>query len=330
MESSRVAAVERSTPEPTPVAEANVRAVAFGGLLLACSAWSIAPILTRLAHEPFQPHTFTVTRFAIACIPLVAMSLRYYPRDLVRAFRRPSGMVPIALLNIAMQYMFIAGVFGTTATTAQLVTKLSVVFVIVFSYFLYREERSVILSPLFLLGTLVSFGGVTLVLTSDPATMMPQLTAGSLFLLGAALCWGVYNVWCKHLVADLHPVPMFTVLAVYTTIGYIPIVLAAGGMPELATIGWTAALATILAGVIPLGMGHPSYNFAQKHLGASFCSSFTLSLPVFTYAFSFVFLPNESLLPSQVAGGVVLLLGTVFVTVARRRTVNPAPDEPVE
>lgn len=83
------------------------------------------------------------------------------------------------------------------------------------------------------------------------------------------------------------------------------------------------AIIAVLSGLLPLGIAHPCYNYAQMHLGASYCGTLVLFTPAGTYLLSAIFLPEETLRPLQLAGAGLLILGTVAVTLAHRRVVRP-------
>lgn len=301
------------------------RRSAYTGLLIACCGWSLAPVFIRLLTTTYDPFTLPLARYGAATTALVIVCLLFYRADFLRLLCNPKSLVAIALLNVAMQYTWTFACYSTTATTAQLVTKVSVVFVIVFAYFLFREERAVIRHPLFILGTLVSFVGVAAVLTDDPSSLMPRLDRTALLLVATALFWAIFSVWSKHLVMTVHPVPLTAAISCYAVIVYALIAFRFGEPGAFLELTPRTALITVLAGVIPLSIAHPTFNFAQKHLGASFCGTVTLFTPVLTYLASFIFLPNESLLPSQLAGALILIVGTLAVAIARHRTSSKEP-----
>jgi hypothetical protein len=70
----------------------------------------------------------------------------------------------------------------------------------------------------------------------DDGVVGVALDFPTLLLLTATL-WAVYTVWAKHLVPDVHPVPMFTVLSVYTPIGFAVLAYVTGNTRVMVTAG---------------------------------------------------------------------------------------------
>ncbi len=292
------------------------------GVNLAISSigWALAPIFIRDLSAVYEPHTQNLLRYASATVPLLIISFIWFRPGLRAALRNWPGMLGIAVLNVAQQYTWAVGCAGSTATTAQLVSKLSIVFVIIFGFMLYREERAVIGSPWYLVGTVLSFGGLTALISSDSASLIPVLDWPMLMLLATAVFWGGYTVWAKHLVDGVHPIPMFTMIAVYTTIGCALLSVTMGQPAALITAGMKPTLIAIASGLIPIALAHPTFFYAQKYLGSAFSSSVALLNPLVTYAIALWIWPDERLVLHQWAGAALLLAGTLMVTRAGKRS----------
>lgn len=285
-------------------------------LVVAAIGWAFAPIFIRQLSTVYDPHTQNFLRYASASIPLVIISLVAYRADLCVALRNSKGMLSIAVLNVLQQHTWTLGCAGTTPTTAQLVSKLSIAFVVIFSFFLFHEERRVIKSPIYLLGTLLSLLGVAAVISEDPSTLVPVLNLPTLMLLLTSILWAVYTVWGKHLVTHVHPIPMFTVLSIYTTIGFGILSPLTGHPSLLITAGLRPLLIGVVSGLIPIALAHPAFHYAQKHLGSALCSSVALFNPLITYAVALCIWPDEHLVLHQWMGAAILLIGTLLVIYA--------------
>jgi drug/metabolite transporter (DMT)-like permease len=294
----------------------------MSALVFAVAGWALAPIFIRYLSISYDSYTQNVLRYASAAVPLTIICLLYFRRELWVALGNMKGIMGISILNVVQQQTWTVGCAGATATTAQLISKLSVVLVVIFSFYLFHEERAVIKSPIYLAGTLLSLAGVCAVMSDDPATMMPVLNAPTLLLLATAVFWGGYMVWAKHIVMRMHPIPMFTAISIYVTLGFVLLDVFLGRPASLVRAGGQAALIGIVSGLIPIAMAHPCYHFAQKHLGAAWCSSISLLNPLMTYAVALFFFADERMVPTQWAGAAVLLAGTLIVTYAGRRVAT--------
>jgi drug/metabolite transporter (DMT)-like permease len=287
--------------------------------MVAACGWALAPIFIRQLSTIYDPHTQNLLRYASATLPLFVISIIWFRKDLFTSFRGYKGMLGIAALNVLQQHVWTVGCAGSTATTAQFITKLSIVFVILFSFFLFHEERSVIKSRVYQFGTLLSFAGAAAVISDNPASIVPVLDFPTLMLLATAVLWAAYTVWAKHFVMNVHPIPMFTVLSIYTTLGFAVLSPATGHTFTLVTAGWHPAVIGIVSGLIPIAWAHPSFHYAQKHLGSALCSSVALFNPLVTYAVALWVFPDEHLVLTQWLGAALLLLGTFLVLTAGKR-----------
>lgn len=291
--------------------------------------WTFAPIFIRLLRNDYEPLTQGCVRYLFGSAFLIGLCWVYHRAALLKLLRNPLPILGIGILNIVQQYAWTAGTYNATATTAQLIVKLSLVLVVVFAYVLFHEERSVIKSPIFLAGALLSMVGVAGVLVRDPRDLSHAFADGNSLLLFCAFTWAVYSVWGKHIVLDIHPLPMFAVVASFTAVG-LGVLAVAFERPATAfeASAWTTFLIAV-SGISAIGGAHPAFHYAQKHFGSAFSNTFMLIVPLTTYLASLVFLPAEGLSPSQMAGGATLLLGTLLITVAGNRKRLTAPASPV-
>ncbi len=289
-------------------------------MLFATLAWGVSPILIRLIRDAYDPWTQTFLRYAVASVVLSIFCLFTFRQQFLALLRDPRPVLGIALLNTAAQYLWTAGCYGVESTVANLITKLTVIFVIILSFVLYHEERRVVTSPLYLFGTAISLAGVTLVLMRDPGSFRADFNVFTIMLLVLSFLWGVYFVWGKHIVGTLHPIPMFAVVAIIST-GMFAVAVAVFEEPAgIAAAGTWAFGIAALAGLTGVATAHPSFHFAQKHLGSAFCTSITLANPLATYLIALVLLPDERLIATQIAGALIIIAGTYAVTRAEQRT----------
>ncbi len=304
------------------------RITAIGALGVCTLGWTFAPVFIRLLRNDYEPLTQGFIRYMFGATVLIAICLVYHRAALFTLLRNPMPVLGISILNTIQQYAWTAGTYGATATTAQLILKLSIVFVVIFAYLLFHEERAVIRNPLYLFGTALSLIGVAGVLIRDPQDLSEAFAPGNALLLYCALSWAVYAVWGKHVVRGIHPLPMFTVVASFTAIG---LGVTAMIFEHPASIVHASTRTTILvavSGILAIGGAHPSFHYAQKHFGSAFTSTFTLILPLTTFLASLVILPGETLSLTQGIGGIVLMSGTLLIVAAENRkrlTVAPHP-----
>jgi drug/metabolite transporter (DMT)-like permease len=296
---------------------------AVTALAMCTLGWTFAPVFIRLLKDDYEPLTQGFVRYAFGSAFLIALCLIYHRQALFTLLRNPWPVIGISALNVFQQYVWTTGTYATGATMAQLVIKLSVVFVVIFAFILFHEERAVIRNPLYLFGTALSIAGVCAVLVRDPNDLAQLYGPGSLFLLTAAVCWGVYAVWGKHIVLGIHPIPMFAVVSMFSTIGLGATSLLFEDTSAAWRAGaWTTFVAAI-SGILAIGGAHACFHYAQRHFGSAFTNSFMLILPLTTYGAARIILPNEALTLMQWMGAGVLLSGTLIIILVENRRRAP-------
>lgn len=305
------------------------RSEAAASLAFAVFAWSLSPVFIRWLSHAYDPYTMSFLRYFWATVLLVPASMVWFRGELMEALRASRALVGIAAVNLAGQTMWQVAGAVAHPTVAQLISRLSVLFVIVLSYIVFREERGVIRSIWFLAGALLSFAGVAGVLVPEPGvSLAPHLDLTALLLLGVAFLSSVYNVWSKNAVMNLHPFAMFTVVSAYTTLGAGAIAWRFGWQGGLSTAdGWTTGV-LVVSGVIPIALAHPAYNHGQKYLGAAACSVVLHLSPFVTHLAAMTVWPDERLSAAQWSGGLALVAGVALIARAHNRisrTGAPAP-----
>jgi drug/metabolite transporter (DMT)-like permease len=308
----------------------NRPVLAYAALASATAGWALSPIFMRLMTGAYDGWTQAFLRYGFATLILLAISLTWYRPGLVAAFRRPKATLGLAILNAAMQTTWTFALYHTTATTAQLITKTQVLMVIAISYVIYHEERAVITNPRYIAGTLLGFLGVGGVLLEDPSvSLIPRIDLAAWLLLFTSVCWSIYAVWGKHIVKDLHPIPMFTAVATYTSTIFAINMLIFGEPGAIIGAGGSMLGLAAFSSVLPIAVAHAAYHYAQRQLGSAFCISVMLINPAVTNGLALLFWPDESMNWIQWTGAGVLTLGAYFVVQAQRRAGGAPAAEPV-
>ena len=301
---------------------------AGAGLAVAIMGWALAPVFIRYLSTSYDPFTHIFFRYLATSSTLLVVCAVWFRTEVRRMLRRPRMILVLTALNVAQQILWTYGCYGSSATMAQLITKLSVVLVILFSFVFFREERRVIANPLFGVGALCSFVGLTALLLEDPAALRFTWNWPTLFLILTAVCWAVYTVWAKHLVTDAHPVALFGVLAVASTVCFAVLAALLGDIGQIRRVPPGHAAIFFFSGVLPLALAHPCYFYAQKHLGAALSGVTQLTVPLLTFLVAIFLWADEWLRPTQWVGAALLLGGTAMVILVgqRKRPVASTQD----
>jgi drug/metabolite transporter (DMT)-like permease len=282
---------------------------ALGALLAGATFIALSPIFVRLAMDAgVGPTAAAFWRVALAVPVLWAV---YGLRQGARA-RRYSGKW---LLLFAAGFAF-AGDLAfwhtsiklTSVANSTLLANLASIFVTLAAWAFLRQRPS----AMFLAGLAGALAGVAL-LVQTSLRFSPSALLGDGLGVVTAMFYAGYLLAVKGLrdrgETTLHLMAVTTTL---TAALLLPVALATGEamVPQRAQ-GWFALAGLAL---VSHAAGQGLIAYALAHLPAAFSSVSLLFQPVMAAAFAWILL-SEPLVPLQVAGGLVVLLG---IYLARR------------
>lgn len=157
----------------------------------------------------------------------------------------------------------------------------------------------------------VSFAGLSLIL----GTSFQSLNGtGIMLALGAAVLYSIYIVLGNHVGKDLVPLQISACISASSAIGVLATGATMGGLDfGFSPLAWLPITGLILISTI----GSMVFFFkGMELLGPTKSSIISMTEPVFTVVFS-VLLFAERLTVMQLIGGVLVLTGSMLVTIAR-------------
>ena len=275
---------------------------ALGAVLI----WGLTFVPTKLALAEMGPFTLAVLRFSVALAAILPIALRGYPRSATWRKLPLSTTAPLGLTGVALYFgLQNLGLARTTAAEAGLMSATVPALTALLSTVLLREP----LGLRRLAGILASLTGVALVVLS-PAGLAGSRGSleGDLMILAASLAWAVYTLIGKRVAGR---VPDTVLLACTMAIGTLLLLPAAALEP--APVPLPNASASAWLSVLFLGLGGSAASFfcwsaALRRMDASAASIFINLVPVVTIISSALLL-HESLLPAQLLGGALVLMG---------------------
>ena len=283
-------------------------------ILVTLVFWASAFAGIRAGLDAFSPGHLTLYRFLVAAVALgtyaVIARIPVPPAaDLARIFGL--SFMGITLYHVLLNY----GEVSVPAGTASLIIAAGPVITALLAT-RFGGER---LNTLGWLGTLISLGGVTLIVLGSGQGL--SFTQGALLILGAALFTSIYFVFQKPLLRRMNPLH-FTVWSLL--LGAMPLLVFLPGFAgELRAAPLSAHLALIYLGVFPSALSYLTWTFALSRVPASTITSFLYVSPVLAILIALVWL-SELPRPITLRGGVVAIAGVVLVnTLGRPRKMAP-------
>lgn len=185
----------------------------------------------------------------------------------------------MVVLDIAAPILLMLGISRTNPANVSLLNNFEIVATSVIALVIFKE----VISPRLWLAILMVT--VASVILSFEGTGAFTLNRGSLFVLGACVCWGFENS-CTKMISNKSSTEIVVIKGCFSGMGSLIIALLLGErIPE---IKWIAAI--LLLGFVAYGLSIKFYIMAQQHLGAAKTSAYYSIAPFLGVAFSMILL----------------------------------------
>lgn len=208
------------------------------------------------------------------------------------------GMV---LLDIIAPIFLMIGVSIGTSSNASLLGNFEIVATTVIALFIFKEKVSKKLWAAIVFITLSS-----IILSFDGSGSF-EFSIGSLFVIGATMCWGLENN-CTRSISDKSTYQIVTVKGFFSGAGSLIVAMVLGeSFPNMVYI-----LFTLILGFIAYGLSIFTYIRAQKTLGAARTSAYYAVAPFIGAFLSFALL-HDKLSVGYIAALLIMIVGTAFV-----------------
>jgi drug/metabolite transporter (DMT)-like permease len=246
-------------------------------------------------------------RFVIATVILNVLLRRFDPG----ARLRKKDMFPLAisgLFGVTIYFFFESrGIRLTSASHASLIIAVIPVVIVIAEAILFRTRISLLTA----LGIVLSVVGVGFVVQRPAAASSRGSLAGDLFMFGACVSWVIYIILSKNLHRRMSEIAITAYQSLFGTAFLIPLALLE--MRQWVPITLAAGLNLAYLAVFCSALANFLYIYSLSALGPIAIGPFLNLVPVFGVLGGVVLL-GESLLWSQLVGGLVILAGVLLVS----------------
>ena len=281
------------------------------GALLTVVFWGLSFVATKAAVAEISPAALIFARAGLGTLLLVAMLARrrqpLVPPRLAWPPLALMGFVGVAFHQMLQAYALTL----TSAVTTGWLIGLTPLWSALLSAALLQERfgRGKVL------GLALGFLGAALVVTrgglSGGLLALPS-TRGDLLVLASTVNWALYSVLGHPTLRRLGPTQATAGAMFFGCLFLAPFFLAAGAWRDygrLSSTGWGAVL---FLGIACSGLGYLFWYGALERIEASRVAAFLYLEPLVTLSAA-VALLGEPVLPTTLAGGVLLLVGVALV-----------------
>ncbi len=285
-------------------------------LVYAVFFWSGNAIVGRAVNQDIPPIGLSFWRWAIGFAVLLPFTSREVWRIRGLVLRHWRLMLLYDAFGVVgCNVLTYAALHDTTAVNSSLMNSTTPIFVMVLSYFLFRDR----IDMRQLLGVAVSLAGVVAIVLGGDLAHLSALSVnrGDLMMLTSIGLWSVYTAMLRYKPDGIPPMAFLTVLTGLGALVELPFYVA-----EMALGAWFAPtlpnlLAVVYVGIFPAALALHFWNVAVAALGATRTSVFIHLMPVVGTIMAVAFLGERFGINHAV--GMALIFSGVYLAVARRR-----------
>lgn len=209
--------------------------------------------------------------------------------------------VAMVLLDIAAPILLMLGITMTNSANVSLLNNFEIVSTAMIALVVFKETIS---KRLWMAIGLVLIASV--VLTFEGAGAF-AFNRGSLFVLGACLCWGFENN-CTKMISNKSSVEIVVIKGTFSGLGSLIVALIIG--EHIPAIQWL--ICVMVLGFVAYGLSIHFYIMAQKDLGAAKTSAYYSIAPFLGVAFSMLLLNEKPAIQFYVAL-IIMVISTYFM-----------------
>lgn len=210
--------------------------------------------------------------------------------------------VAMIVLDIAAPILLMLGISYTSSANVSLLNNFEIVATSLIALIVFKELISKRLWAAISLVTVAS------IILGFEGTGGFSFNLGSVFVLGACVCWGFENN-CTKMISSKSSVEIVIIKGCFSGLGSLIIAFVLG--EELPAVKWI--LCVLLLGFVAYGLSINFYIMAQKHLGAAKTSAFYSVAPFLGVAFSMVMLGEKPQPQFYVALAIMLVATWLMV-----------------
>ncbi len=202
--------------------------------------------------------------------------------------------------------------------------KSTVIWSIIGSFFLFADERFLLKDKRFWFGLIVALAGLTGLSYYGNHVSLSGTFLGVVFVLASSLFMAFYGLAVKRYFNETNALISFSVIAFYTGIGMIVLMLFLGEPLKFTVIPTKVSLLVALSAFIGISLAHVLFYVSLKHLGVMVSYSVSLFSAFFTAILSFL-LYDEKLSLFQWLSGSLIILGGMVIIAAKNRKMAYEP-----
>lgn len=209
--------------------------------------------------------------------------------------------IAMVILDIVAPILLMLGIARTNSENVSLLNNFEIVATSIIALVVFKE---VISKKLWFAIFLVTIASIVLTFEGQGSFVFNR---GSLFVLGACLCWGFENN-CTKMISNKSSVEIVVIKGTFSGLGSLIVALLLG--ESIPAVKWL--LCVLILGFVAYGLSINFYIMAQKDLGAAKTSAYYSVAPFLGVAFSMILLKERPSLQFFVAL-IIMIFSTILM-----------------
>ena len=299
----------------------------FGGTaaaLAALACWSIGPIFIKLLTRHFDAWTQNFYRYLVACLFLLPVLLTARAKGQIARGVWLRALAPAAF-NVVMQTFWAFSYYYLNPAFMNLMSQSSVLWITLFSFIIFAEERALLARATFWMGLIFSLSGLAGVILSGRNFRVEGTTIGVLLTLSSSLTWALYVISARIAFRRTPSEQGFAVICLYTVAGLFATALIFSHPFRNLPAEPGPWLYVLISAIVPIALAHVSYYASMKRIGSTVPALILLALPFLVLPQS-ILVFHEPFIPAQWLWGLVLIAGCVCSILSQRKPASVTPN----
>jgi drug/metabolite transporter (DMT)-like permease len=284
-------------------------------MLLTVLNWGFNFSVLKIALQEFTPGSFNGPRLTIAS--LLLLLILWLKEGTIAPPR--GDLLSLIILgvigNTCYQYLFINGLYRTSASTTSIILTMTPILIAVLSAIFIKER----INWIGWLGILTSFFGLYFVIFGNTSGLSfgEKILSGNLMILFGNLFWAIYTVFSKPLLERMSPLRLTALTLTFGTLFYLPLTVR-----EIITLSWRSLSARSLAAllfsaVFAIALSYYFWYSSVRRVGNTKTGIYSNITPVLTVIFAQLIL-GERLNLTKAIGALVIILGFYLTRFGQR------------
>ena len=280
--------------------------------MIATFMWIWPPIFIKYLGSYFDDFTQNFYRYLSAVVFLLSFSLINYRDEFIKALGNLRQFILPTLLVCIFQTLWVRGIGLLEPGVVALLHRSNVLFVVLFSFLLFEDERRIIKSKYFVAGSLMAIAGVAGIIVGRYGVRFGNSDLGVVLILLCGIGWALYLITVKKIVRKVNTLVSVSIIFSLATPFFLIGSLFFG---DIGAVLETPVLVNVLlfvSGICCVGIAN-AFNYRSiKLIGTAISSSFILITPFFTAILSY-YIFGETFTFWQIISGVVLIMGCIML-----------------